>query len=144
LDTAGVLKSIPAQRINWGKVIGAREQLDAGQYKLVYRVQNFGTSAANYNVKLTLNLWHCSDPDSCFETLKGIGTNSHSLAVREAENDSFTLTFNDPAYKAGDWYEAILEVMPAGGGSDGLSYNDKKVFKFTVMPRLYLPIISRN
>ncbi len=144
LDTAGVLKSIPAQRINWGKVIGAREQLDAGQYKLVYRVQNFGTSAANYNVKLTLNLWHCSDPDSCFGTLKGIGTNSHALAIREAENDSFTLTFNDPNYKAGDWYEAILEVMPAGGGSDGLPYNDKKVFKFTVMPRLYLPLIGRN
>lgn len=142
-DAPGSLRSIPAKFINWSRIVPAREQLDSGSYKLVYRVQNFATAAASYQVKLTLNLWHCTDPDSCSSTLKGIDTKTHALAAREADNDSFSLRFADPAYQDGDWYEAILEVMPAGGGTDGFTLNDKKVFKFTVVPRLFLPLIGR-
>ena len=143
LNSSGVLSSLPARRISWSQVVGAREQLAAGAYQLVYRVQNNNTSGDSYSVNLQIRRWHCPNPAACSGTLLVNTSHLHTFAAPGAQSDSFTVSLTQPAFQPGDWYEAILKVAPSGGGVDDFTLNDQKIFKFTVMPLVYLPTIIR-
>jgi len=144
LDSPGVLRSLAAHRTSWDDVQIARQQLDVGAYRLVYRIQNFATTEADYQTHLVIRRWHCPEGSSCSSSILLVDYNIHqNLPGRSAANDYFSILLTQPAYLEGDWYEATLDVEPFGGGSDDFWNNDQKVFKFQLLPRLYLPVISR-
>jgi hypothetical protein len=143
LDSSGVLRSIAARRSSWTDVQIAREQLDVGAYRLVYRVQNFSTSVGNYRVSLQIRRWHCPSPSDCSSSLLLSTSRLHSLAARTAASDYFSMLLTQPAYQDGEYYAATLSVAPSAGGDDDFTLNDEKIFKFQLLPSLYLPVISR-
>jgi len=152
-DAPGVLRSVPAQRTGWSDVTPALEQLNWGAHRMVYRVQNFSTSAATYVVSMIVKRWECPPIGNCSDTLLLNSSRTHTLAARSAASDEFSLSLSQLAYQEnsyaeneGDHYEIILRVSPSGGGIDDFDQNDSKVFKFQVLglqQRLFLPLVVR-
>jgi hypothetical protein len=149
-DSPGVLRSLPAERTSWSNVTPAREQLDWGHYRLIYRVQNFSTSTAMYHVTMTVKRWDCTATGACSSITLRTTSRLHTLEARTAESEDFNLPLTRPAVQehsyhdsVGDHYEIILDVAPSEGGDDDFTLNDTKIFKFQVIPRLYLPLVLR-
>jgi hypothetical protein len=149
-DSPGVLRSLPAERTSWSDVTPAREQLDWGSYRMIYRVQNFSTSAASYRVTMTVKRWDCVSTGLCTSSTLLTTSRIHALAARTAASDDFSMSLTQLAVQdysysdtVGDHYEIILDVAPSGGGNDDFTYNDTKIFKFQLLPRLFLPLIMR-
>jgi len=149
-DSPGVLRSLQAERTGWASVTPAREQLDWGDYRMIYRMQNFATSAATYVVSMTVKRWECAATGACISSTVLTTSHTHTLAGRAAISDDFSMSLtqaamqqNDYGDSKGDHYEIILDVAPNGGGDDDFTNNDTKVFKFQVVPRLYFPFLRR-
>jgi hypothetical protein len=147
-DSPGILKSVAAERTSWSNTTPASEQLPWGQYHMIYRVQNFSTATATYRVSMTIKRWDCLSSGSCYSTSILSTNRSHSLLGRTAVSDdfSFWLTYTaiqdlPPSISVGDHYEIILEVSLSGGGKDNFTENDTKIFKFRVLPPVFLPLV---
>jgi hypothetical protein len=149
-DSEGVLQSVQAERTSWSSVTPASEQLGWGYYRMIYRVQNFSTTAATYTVSMMVKRWECLSSGACSSSILLSTSRPHTLSAREAESDDFSFLLNRTAVQefsysdsVGDHYEIILDVSPYGGGDDDFTKNDTKIFKFRVLPPVFLPLIMR-
>lgn len=138
-NSAGVLEGYPAKWISWGQVLPSWEQLPAGEYKLVYRVQNFGASTVSPQINTTVTFVHCSSPGSCSQTVYGIMTTLLNIGARGARTGTLTLDLTRLT-GPGEWYEITMNLI----SPDDLSENNRKVFKFLTVARTFLPMIFKR
>lgn len=110
-----------------GDIVPARDYLPTGQYYVDYRVQNFSANAANDDVDIRMTVDKTINMPGSSTTERSRTTEQfRNLSVQEVRTGRFSLNID----RADADYTVTLQVVPAGGSTDGFSQNNKKVFKF--------------
>ncbi|MEW5869317.1 MAG: M14 family zinc carboxypeptidase [Chloroflexota bacterium] len=139
-NAIGALESSPAHWNYWTDVSPAWEQLTPGNYRLVFRFQNFGAATDNVTARAITKFVHCPTSVDCWEILTNTPVFEFNVPPRAARTRTIAVDLSELT-GAGEWYEVNLSLSASG---DSFAANDQKVFKFRTFMKYFLPLVSHD